>query len=881
MSYKNDTHTTTDFLNFSDFRPALKEIIESAQTPLTIGLFGPWGSGKTSLLDMLRSDLQAEMGENVRTVWFTAWKYDREDALWRAFILRVLDALYPPRERPTSKNDYQYKANQAQYEEWDRQIEKLDRLQESVYRPVDWQEIGALTVNWLQLIKESKEGALELAENLPGIGIVGKILKVLLGEKGPDSDRGGVVAGIQREIQDHHREQLTSMEQFETTFGEVLREILGEEGRLVVFVDDLDRCLPEKAIEVLEAIKLFLEAPGTVFVLGMDREVVQRGVETRYGSLLQYAKSEGRDFPISGDTYLQKIIQIPFHLPPLAVEDMDDFLAKLEPESAVGSLDELTRRVFARGLYPNPRQAKRCLNIFRLLRAIAEQRQKRPDEEGGLPEGGIAWPLLAKTVVIQTQYPELYQLWRRYPTIVQTLEERYARLPSNEDEILHGVMQAPDSPAADLPVDPDSADDDLPDRERQIRATTRSGTTATSGGILGPFLEKREQYALLEQMLTYPPEAQRIDEGLSRTHFGGLERDQVRAYLRLAGTTATEEPVSLPDAPEDLMGQLLSGDPTLIQDGVSQLESQAREEDAPLRESVRQRLVTELGNAQRSAKERVGAGVALGQIGDQRPGVGVKDGLPYIEWCHVKAGPFTMGVHPTKIEVSGDKEIAQFTCDLIAQPFRISRYPATVAQYKAFVDAGGYSEKAFWTEAGWAWRQESGVTGPIEYDDPFQLPNHPRVGVSWYEAVAFCRWLSKQMGQDIRLPTEAQWERAARHTDGRIYPWGDEFDAECCNASETGIGSTSAVGVFPNGLAECGVSDMAGNVWEWCSTQWRSNYEDYAKKVDESLTGEDSRVLRGGSFGFDRFNVRCAARSRNVPHGRSKLMGMRVMSPGL
>ena len=98
--YLTDEHTLADHLHFSDFRPALKEIILEANTPLTIGVFGAWGTGKTSLLRMLQKDVDEKGLTRLRTVWFTAWKYHQQDALWRAFLLRVLDALYPREDEP-------------------------------------------------------------------------------------------------------------------------------------------------------------------------------------------------------------------------------------------------------------------------------------------------------------------------------------------------------------------------------------------------------------------------------------------------------------------------------------------------------------------------------------------------------------------------------------------------------------------------------------------------------------------------------------------------------------------------------------------------------------------------------------------------------------
>jgi formylglycine-generating enzyme required for sulfatase activity len=116
----------------------------------------------------------------------------------------------------------------------------------------------------------------------------------------------------------------------------------------------------------------------------------------------------------------------------------------------------------------------------------------------------------------------------------------------------------------------------------------------------------------------------------------------------------------------------------------------------------------------------------------------------------------------------------QFDCDSVTKPFAISRYPLTVAQYQAFVDAGGYSERKFWTDLGWKWKQVKKVNGPEDYDAVFQTANHPRVGVSWFEAIAFCGWLAERMKKPVTLPSEAEWERAARHKDGRVFPWGNE-----------------------------------------------------------------------------------------------------------
>ncbi len=284
------------------------------------------------------------------------------------------------------------------------------------------------------------------------------------------------------------------------------------------------------------------------------------------------------------------------------------------------------------------------------------------------------------------------------------------------------------------------------------------------------------------------------------------------------------------------------------------------------------------------ARERAEAGRILAQLGDDRPGVGLKDGLPDIEWSKtVKAGPFIMGSN----QYSSEKPEHSVP---IPYDYQISRYPITQAQYQAFVDDGGYTEKwrACWTGDGWQWREKEKRTAPRKYGLPFDLSNHPVVEVSWYEAVAFCNWLTARLAQTsevfktsevltIKLPSEAEWEKAARGTDGRTYPWeGNEADPDKANYDKTGIGATSAVGCFPGGASPCGAMDMAGNVWEWCS----SAYKPYPYQADdgrEDFTSHSDKVLRGGGWSNYGSDVRAMDRGRDVTDGRDINIGFRCV----
>ncbi len=271
-----------------------------------------------------------------------------------------------------------------------------------------------------------------------------------------------------------------------------------------------------------------------------------------------------------------------------------------------------------------------------------------------------------------------------------------------------------------------------------------------------------------------------------------------------------------------------------------------------------------LDGGQLSVAERCKAGAVLARLGDERKGVGLgKDGLPEIDWIEIPAGPFVFG-----------KE--RKTCHAITQPYCLSRFPVTVLQYRAFVEAGGYDEERFWTKVGWQWRTRERVTSPYDCGPAFQVLNHPQGGVTWFEAMAFCRWLSERLSRPVSLPSEMEWERAARHTDGREFPWENAVkSAESrCNSSEAGLDHTSPVGMFPAGVAVCGAHDMSGNVWEWCRTKVCEPDHD-GPQNDE---GEDHRVLCGGSWGFEASNARCAVRGRPHPHFLDDYIGFRVVA---
>jgi formylglycine-generating enzyme required for sulfatase activity len=191
----------------------------------------------------------------------------------------------------------------------------------------------------------------------------------------------------------------------------------------------------------------------------------------------------------------------------------------------------------------------------------------------------------------------------------------------------------------------------------------------------------------------------------------------------------------------------------------------------------------------------------------------------------------------------------------------------TVKQYLAFCAATGHARPPVPT-----------------FDLTWGQDDHPIVNVSWNDAMAYCAWLSQATGYTVSLPTEAQWEKAARGGDGRTYPWGNDWDSsklQCSKATFGDSGGTASVGSYPSGASPHGVLDMAGNVWQWCSDWYDATY--YKSSPDRNPAGPPSspdgvRVLRGGSWyngGAELF--RCVDRSRDTPDDRLITGGFRCV----
>jgi hypothetical protein len=248
------------------------------------------------------------------------------------------------------------------------------------------------------------------------------------------------------------------------------------------------------------------------------------------------------------------------------------------------------------------------------------------------------------------------------------------------------------------------------------------------------------------------------------------------------------------------------------------------------------RLLDEINKATTSHDRRAAIGIRLAQIGDSRSGITDVTGRSGIAWCVV--GPGRVRLHP------GLREF-----DVAA--FRIAKYPVTWAQYETFMSENETAAR---------------IIRPVRQEQIF-----PVTGLTWFDAVRFCRWLSSRYGFEIRLPTEWEWQLAA--TGGAVdrdYPWGSECNLERANSFESRLRQVTAVGMYPDGASAIGAMDMAGNVWEWCSNTYDT------LQLDVSST--DRVVIRGGSWRNNLTVARTWYRNHVDPTRGQDCVGFRVVT---
>ncbi len=272
---------------------------------------------------------------------------------------------------------------------------------------------------------------------------------------------------------------------------------------------------------------------------------------------------------------------------------------------------------------------------------------------------------------------------------------------------------------------------------------------------------------------------------------------------------------------------------------------------------------------------RIDVGEALGVSGDPR----LADPRGNEVW--IEGGTFLMGAQSKSRGKPGyDPEAYDDEAPphrVTVSGFWIDRYPVTVSEFRAFVDAGarGYLNDSHWTSEGAKWRGSNDRKAPRDWDEQLRHPNWPVRFVTWFEAAAYAKWAGK------RLPTEAEWEFAARGIAGRKYPWGDAEPTEYHANFSGRARQPTPVGIYATGATPAGVFDLAGNVFEWCA-EWRGAYLPAHAADPAGSPSGTSRIARGGSFEADARSVRAAYRYHYVPYYVLANLGFRCVrvAPG-
>jgi hypothetical protein len=360
----------TDALHFERYVEPLTQIItnEITDTPFTVGVFGRWGSGKTTLMHMIEASVMAKAAagkQEYTVVWFNPWLYQSEENLIVPLLHTVRDTLLESK------------------------VERIKGAAALVATIIA--QISASAV-----LKYVSAGSLSYED-------LEKRFKAQMDRR---AETMSTTRTLRKQLQD-------------VVNGVTAR---GTRGRLILFIDDLDRCVPTKIVALLEAIKLFLDLKHSVLFLAIDREIVQRGIQAYYKDL----KVEGAEIATLTTDYLDKMIQLPFYLHPLGPKQIQAYLTSVSEAKDVQEQSGM----FAACLQPNPRKIKRVVNIYRLYRAVMER---------GLPAGTTDVErkthrdVLAKLIVLQQQWGELYAAVGANPDLAAVLERVYrGDLPLNK-----------------------------------------------------------------------------------------------------------------------------------------------------------------------------------------------------------------------------------------------------------------------------------------------------------------------------------------------------------------------------------------------------------------------------------------------------------------
>ena len=411
--YREDIPAEAPLFDFDVVAEALAAfLLRETDGAKILGLHGPWGSGKTTLMNAVRRKIGDTLTKDSAVfIDFNAWKFQERQTLWRALVLRVLGELRKFQDK----------------------VEEIEEMEQSLYRAFEVEERGPWRLNSRALITE----VISIALSLFKLGFVGEALKkapgwlkaVFPGEKGPENGGQGetlinakrvekLVGVLEQSTITRHVQHVRSLEQFLERFQELISKI-SDDGKLIfVFVDDLDRCLPEEALEVFEAIKLFLDAKGCAYIVALDRDVIRNGLAVRYSAPGEAAQGQSL---IDADEYIEKTISLSFDVPRLSDADVLELIEEFDPGV---QLNEINRRLIFAGLSHNPRRVKRFMNTLSLQLQIAKLLEESTGNKSIVPpEDSPSFAFFLKLLLISYRNSGVFSAFLEDPELVKRLQK--------------------------------------------------------------------------------------------------------------------------------------------------------------------------------------------------------------------------------------------------------------------------------------------------------------------------------------------------------------------------------------------------------------------------------------------------------------------------
>lgn len=659
---QNDDKYEQDGLNFKTYTKVITNAILNTQTPFTVGIFGEWGKGKTSFLEIIKQKIEHDKyKDNNITVWFNAWQYEKEEHPIVPLLAVIIKAL----------NDEKGEVRKG--------FEKFANVLRSV--------------------------AYGFSVETTNKDVLGNELKMQLNSKDMIDRYEQLVASalLDKSLYFNAFEKLEALESLASN-------------KIIVFIDDLDRCLPPNAIKLLESIKLVLSQKGFVFVLGVAKEVLEGHLNHKY------EKEFGIEGGNHGKSYLEKMIQLPFTLP--------KFTQKVE-----SLVDSLFSKIDNNG--------DNLENIKEVINAIATHSKVTPRLLVRIINQAKIHSEIDKELKNDEIYDDMYAAFV-FVLLLDTLyEEEYKVLSTLTEESLKKINE-------------------------EIKKPNKFEELSTSITKLGSKALKSFSG---------------VDINLEKEKMP----DELSKLIILIKDNFCLESLLLSKIGQDWLTTLKLRERTIefidIATNVSEEEIK-KQEKTRIKNIDLEKLRTELI----SLEEKI------------------KDEETFQREMNVMEYSYKTFID-NLVDEKGNK-------------FEFSKFLVTNIWYKEFINSYAYKKEEIWSPTGWKFINLKNFIEPKYLEDKrFNHDFKPIVGVSYYEAEAFCNWLSDKSKDDeieyiYTLPTKKQFEYLASNENTTMYPWGNDFDSRKCNNSiDLYLEETSIVGAF----SKNGICDMSGNIWKWTS----------------------------------------------------------------